>query len=88
MYAYIMSHRTQITLTDGQYAHLQLESKRTGLGLAELVRRALVQTYGDTNRSDFVDALESSFMTWHDSEEGGAEYVDRLRPGMAHRLDR
>jgi hypothetical protein len=88
MYAYIMSHRTQITLTDSQYALLRQESERSGLGLAELVRRALARTYGSVDRSDAVDVLEASFATWQDREGDGASYVDRLRPGMARRLDR
>ena len=40
-----MSRRTQITLTDRQHAFLLDESARTGLPLAELVRRALDRTY-------------------------------------------
>jgi hypothetical protein len=36
-----MSHRTQITLTDEQYERLRAESRETGLGLAEQVRRAV-----------------------------------------------
>lgn len=36
-----MSHRTQITLTDEQYRRLKRESKRTGVSLAELIRRRL-----------------------------------------------
>jgi hypothetical protein len=88
MYAYIMSHRTQITLTDSQYALLRQESERSGLGLAELVRRALAHTYGSVDRSDAADVLEASFATWQGREEDGAAYVDCMRPGLAKRLDR
>jgi hypothetical protein len=35
-----MAHHTQITLADEQYERLGEESRRSGLGLAELVRRA------------------------------------------------
>ena len=49
MYTYIndyrhirpMSRRTQITLTDRQYAFLRAEAERSGLSLAELIRRAV-----------------------------------------------
>jgi len=40
-----MSRRTQITLSDRQHAYLVGESARTGLSLAELVRRAVDGTY-------------------------------------------
>jgi hypothetical protein len=40
-----MGRRTQVTLTDRQHAFLFDESHRTGLSVAELVRRALDATY-------------------------------------------
>jgi len=40
-----MSRRTHVTLTDRQHAFLVSESQRTGLPLAELVRRAVDSTY-------------------------------------------
>jgi hypothetical protein len=40
-----MSRRTHVTLSDRQHAFLRDESARTGLPLAELVRRALDFTY-------------------------------------------
>jgi hypothetical protein len=86
MYVYIMSIRTQITLTDSHYARLHQEFEQSGLGLAELVRRALARIYGNMDRSDIVDALEASFATLQGREEDGAAY-DRLRPGMAQWLD-
>ena len=36
-----MSRKTQITLTDRQYALLHDEASRTGLSVAELVRRCI-----------------------------------------------
>jgi hypothetical protein len=45
VYTYSMGRRTQVTLTDGQHAFLRRESARTGLSLAELVRRAVDATY-------------------------------------------
>jgi hypothetical protein len=40
-----VSRRTQITLTDRQHAFLVTESERTGLSMAELVRRAIDSVY-------------------------------------------
>jgi hypothetical protein len=40
-----MARKTQITLTDRQHALLTEESVRTGLSMAELVRRAIDATY-------------------------------------------
>lgn len=81
-----MSHRTQITLSDAQYARLKEEADRTGLGLAELVRRALVAVYGDPGLADAAEVLEATFGAWEDRPFDGEAYVDSLRPGMAHRF--
>ena len=43
--AITISRKTQITLTDRQHAFLVSESRRTGLSLAELVRRSIDRTY-------------------------------------------
>lgn len=81
-----MSHRTQITLTDEQYAVLKRESRRTGVSLAELVRRALARVYGAPERSS-AEALHESFGAWKDRDFNGAEYVERIRrPGLGNRL--
>jgi hypothetical protein len=40
-----MTRRTHVTLDDRQHAFLRDESARTGLSLAELVRRAIDYTY-------------------------------------------
>lgn len=83
-----MSHRTQITLTDEQYALLKRESERTGLGLAELVRRSLSATY-QARGEDRSAALEESFGAWEERDFDGEEYVERLRrPGLGVRLGR
>lgn len=81
-----MSHRTQITLSDEQYERLRSESDRTGLGLAELVRRAVDRSYGSRLHGESVEALRDSFGSWAERESDGAEYVDELRRGMARRL--
>jgi hypothetical protein len=40
-----VSRKTQLTVTDRQHAFLVGESLRTGLSMAELVRRAIDQVY-------------------------------------------
>ncbi|MBX3071715.1 MAG: ribbon-helix-helix domain-containing protein [Thermomicrobiales bacterium] len=82
-----MSHRTQITLTDDQYERLLTESERTGLSIAELVRRSIDDLYPSRrSHSEFVAALNATFGIWSDREETAEEYVDRLRPGLGERL--
>ena len=81
-----MSHRTQITLTDEQYARLLDESQRSGLGLAELVRRALERSYGSMPAEDLVRALDASFGAWTERDFDGETYVEDIRRGMARRL--
>lgn len=81
-----MSHRTQITLTDEQYERLQQTSRETGLGLAELVRRALDQTYGSHTVAERGRALERSFGAWSDRDIDGATYVQAIRRGLGKRL--
>lgn len=83
-----MSHRTQITLTDEQYARLRAESAHSGMGLAELVRRALDRSYGASTHNEVEDALERAFGSWDHGADDGAAYVEGLRPGMAARLGR
>ena len=58
-----MSRRTQITLSDRQHAFLVSESVRTGLPLAELVRRALDATYRAVAR-ERVRGFEVSVGVW------------------------
>ena len=82
----IMSHRTQITLTDEQYERLRTESARTGLGLAELVRRAVDRSYGTTTHEVWREALSVSCGGWDDRDFDGASYFHGLRRGMADQL--
>jgi hypothetical protein len=88
MYTYIMSHRTQITLTDNQYLRLKEEMARSGATLAELVRRAVDTVYANGGTSDPQEGLRASFGSWQGRELDGAAYVDELRPGTAKRLAR
>jgi predicted CopG family antitoxin len=81
-----MAHRTQITLSDAQYARLKEESQRSGASLSELIRRALEQTYGLPRLEDSRPALDDSFGAWSNRDFDGAKYVEGLRRGMARRL--
>ena len=79
-------HRTQITLTDAQYARLRDESARSGQSLAELVRRALDERYEALPRSERLRLLDGAFGAWADRDENGAAFVERVRSGTARRL--
>jgi hypothetical protein len=79
-------HRTQITLTDAQYARLRDESAKSGRSLAELVRRALDERHDAIAPADRLRLLESAFGGWAHRDESGAEFVERVRSGTARRL--
>lgn len=81
-----MAHRIQITLEDDQYARLRVESRRTGLGPAELVRRAVNHTYGTTGSENRLRALNAGFGAWAERDIDGEDYVENPRPGLARRL--
>lgn len=87
MYAYIMP-RTQITLTDAQYRMLREESANSGLSLAELVRQAVDERYDGRTREQRLELLDRAFGGWAGREEGGEEFVDRVRSGTARRVGR
>ena len=72
-----MSHRTQITLTDRQHVFLLDEKERTGLAVAELVRRAIDSTYRPHSR-ERVHGLELSLGLWRRPD---AAVVGRRPPG-------
>jgi hypothetical protein len=59
----LMSRKTQLTLTDRQHAFLLGESIRTGLSMAELVRRAIDRVYRPELRPK-VPGLEVSLGLW------------------------
>jgi hypothetical protein len=81
-----MSHRTQITLTDDQYALLKRESRRTGVGLAELIRRAIATTYGTAKRKEH-DGFAAAFGLWADRTPEELDELRRLRgPGLGYKL--
>lgn len=81
-----MSHRTQITLEDEQYERLRAESARTGLGLAELVRRAVDETYGSSTVAERRRRLDLSFGSWVEADLDGEAYVEWVRRGLGSRL--
>ena len=79
-------HRTQITLTDEQYLRLRDESARTGMSLAELIRRALDARYSPISATERLALLDAAFGAWGSTEETGAEFVERVRSGTSRRL--
>jgi hypothetical protein len=58
-----LSRRTQITLTDRQHARLRDEARRSGLSLAELVRRAVDRVYRPA-ANPTVGGFEVSVGVW------------------------
>jgi len=79
-------HRTQITLTEAQYARLRDESARTGQSLAELIRRALDERYEPLSSAERLRLFDSAFGAWAGREETGTEFVERARSGTGRRL--
>lgn len=62
-----MGVRTHVMLSDRQYAFLKGETARTGLPLAELVRRAVDHTYRTEERLR-VRGFDFSFGLWRDPD--------------------
>ncbi len=83
MYTYIISRRTQITLTDRQHALLVHESSRSGLPMAELVRRAVDRTFRPLSRPT-VRGFELNLGLWRELD--AAVVARRVRP-RRRRLD-
>ena len=85
MYTYIngnvhrhhMSRRTQVTLTDRQHDFLRYEAARTGLSMAELVRRAVDRTFRPHVRPK-VGGVELSLGVWSRPD---AAVIGRRPPG-------
>ena len=72
-----MSRRTQITLTDRQHALLVDEAQRTGLSLAELVRRSVDRVYRPYSRPR-VHGFELSVGVWRELD--AAVVARRVKP--------
>ena len=79
-----MARRTQITLTEEQHERLSTLSEQSGVSLSELIRRAVDRTYS----SGAAAAVAGSFGAWRGRHLDGAAYVERMRSGLAERLDR
>jgi hypothetical protein len=80
--------RTQITLTEAQYRLLHDESETSGHSLAELIRQAVDQRYAELSASERLSLLETAFGGWADRDEGGEEFVERVRTGTQRRVGR
>jgi hypothetical protein len=80
-----MSRRTQITFTDRQHALLIYESNRSGLSMAELVRRAVDRTFRPVSRRPSVRGFEVSVGVWR--EEDAAKVARRVRPRRPRLFD-
>ena len=80
LYSYVMAHRMQISLTAQQYETLNAEAWRTGLSIAELVRRAVDGVYRPQLRPS-ASRLELSVGVWRkpDAATTGRRPGIRLR---------
>ena len=83
VYTYIISRRTQITFSDRQHALLVHEANRTGISMAELVRRSVDRTYRPFARPT-VRGFEFSMALWRELD--AAVVGRRVRPRV-RRLD-
>jgi hypothetical protein len=77
----LMSRRTQVTLTDRQHAFLVDESHRTGLPMAELVRRAIDATFRPHQRTR-LKGFELSVGIWKRPDAALAGRRIRTRPRL------
>jgi hypothetical protein len=80
--------RTQITLTEAQYRLLRDESAASGHSLAELIRQAVDQHYEELSVGERLALVDSAFGGWADRNEGGEDFVERVRTGTQRRLER
>ena len=72
MYTYIVSRRTQITFTDRQHALLVDESNRTGLSMAELVRRSVDRALRPISRRRLLRGYELRVGLWNEEDAAAA----------------
>ncbi len=86
MYPYITVRRTQILLTEDQYARLRDEAARTGSSVAALIRSAVEDRYGGLSDAERLQLFDGAFGAWAERPETGAEYVERIRSGTSRRL--
>ncbi len=80
MYINIMGRRMQITLTDRQHAFLKDEALRTGLSMAELIRRGVDLTYRPFTRPT-IRGFELSVGMWRqpDAAVAGRQVKTRTK---------
>ena len=76
-YSYVMAHRMQILLTELQYEALTTEAHRSGLSIAELVRRSVDRVYRPSLRPT-TPGLELSLGLWRRPDAA----VTGRRPGI------
>ena len=83
-----VSRKTQITLSDRQYAFLVDEAERTGLSMAELVRRCIDAVYRPFTRPR-IRGFELSVALAHrpDAALVGRRYNRRRKGGRRPRLE-
>jgi hypothetical protein len=86
----VEGRRTQITLTTAQHSFLKDMSAWSGLPIAELIRRAVDQTYRDKSRLQ-KRGLHAS-VEWHRRSEVEAARLGRLavppKPRLHDRFER
>ncbi len=73
-------------LSEAQHARLRDEAARAGCSLAELIRRAVDERYGELSDAERLRLFDGAFGAWKDRQEDGAAYVERIRSGSARRL--
>jgi hypothetical protein len=71
-----MSRRTQITLAERQYELLRFEAFRSSLSMAELIRRAIDQTY-EPRRRPAIRGYELGISLWRQPD---IAVVGRIEP--------
>ncbi|MDX6510738.1 MAG: hypothetical protein QOE36_242 [Gaiellaceae bacterium] len=86
-----MSQKIQILVTHRQHAFLRDESERTGISMAELIRRAVDTVYRPETRPR-LRGLDFNIGIWRDPDTAGVgrrvpppSRVDRIRPGRPRR---
>lgn len=73
--------RTQLYLDERIHARLRDLARKQGRSISELVREALVRTYGTAGRNELLASLHAIAGLWKDRDDIGDTdaYVRRLR---------
>jgi hypothetical protein len=74
-----MARKTQITLTDRQHALLMEESARSGLSMAELVRRSIDAVFRPTKRP-VVRGVQVNLGVWRLPDAGVVARKTSMNP--------